>query len=258
MGENTGISWTDHTFNPWWGCAKVSPGCANCYAEAFSSRTGHEVWGPKSRRRLFGLDHWKEPLKWNDKAKSDGKPHHVFCGSMCDVFEKHPDTAEEFERLCSLIRLTPNLTWQLLTKRPERIKGTCPADILNQPNVWVGTSAEDQERWNLRVPVLVSSGAAVTFVSAEPLIGPVNPGPELFMLDWLVIGGESGAKKRQCDVAWIVDLARDAEAGGVAVWVKQDSALKPGQQGRIPDEIWKMKSFPKLAGQSNQNPAERL
>lgn len=245
MGKETGISWTDHTFNPWWGCTKISPGCQNCYAETFAIRTGHDVWGKNGKRRQFSQKHWNEPLAWNESARKEGKTHRVFCASMCDVFEDHPVANEERDRLWSLIRLTPHLTWQLLTKRPERIAGAAIADILNQPNVWFGTSAENQEYWDLRVPVLIKSGATVTFVSAEPLIGAINPGPELFMIDWLIIGGESGANRRPCSPDWIYDLAVDADAGGIPVFVKQDSSFKPGQQGRIPDEIWKMKQFPK-------------
>lgn len=246
--KTTDISWTTSTFNPWWGCEKVSPGCKNCYADAFSARLGLKLWGPGSTRRQFKLDHWKQPLHWDDAAKKSGQPHRVFCGSMCDVFEDHPIANEERERLWSLIHLTPHLTWQLLTKRADRIRQGLPDTwgMGGYENVWIGVSAENQEWWDKRVPLLVKIPCMTLFVSAEPLIGPIRPGPEIRSVNWLIIGGESGSKRRPCSPDWISELAFIADTSGTAVWVKQDSALKPGQQGRIPDDIWKMKRFPKL------------
>jgi len=85
--KNSKIEWCDHTFNPWWGCAKVSPGCAHCYAESLAKRTGNAVWGHESPRRFFGDSHWNEPLKWDAAAKAEGRRKRVFCASMADVFE---------------------------------------------------------------------------------------------------------------------------------------------------------------------------
>src|SRR5262245_42917072 len=115
MGHQSSIEWTDHTFNPWWGCTKVSPGCTYCYAETLSTRYGHTIWGPRAERRLFGDKHWQEPLKWNNTAEQIGKPARVFCASMADVFEDNHTLDLERERLWLLIGETPWLHWQLLT-----------------------------------------------------------------------------------------------------------------------------------------------
>ena len=120
MSERTAIGWCDHTFNPWWGCQRVSDGCARCYAEAMAKRTGNPVWGPGARR-FFGEKHWQEPVRWNAAAERLSVRRRVFCGSMCDVFEDRPDLVEPRGRLWRLIRATPHLDWLLLTKRPENI-----------------------------------------------------------------------------------------------------------------------------------------
>ena len=94
MGEKSAIEWTDHTFNPWWGCTKVSEACKHCYAEAFAKRTGHEIWGDAAPRRFFADKHWDEPKKWDRDAARDGVRRKVFCASMADVFEDRPDLVE--------------------------------------------------------------------------------------------------------------------------------------------------------------------
>src|ERR1035441_10524114 len=111
MGKDSSIEWTDHTFNPWWGCAKISPGCENCYAEAWAKRVGEKIWGPKQSRRLFGEKHWSEPLKWNVDAESEQRRKRVFCSSMADVFEARKDLDPWRERLWTLIGDTPWLDW---------------------------------------------------------------------------------------------------------------------------------------------------
>jgi protein gp37 len=158
MGKETGISWTDHTFNPWWGCLKVSPGCANCYAEAFAKRTGHDVWGPEAEYRTFGASHWKEPLQWNNDAAKAGVRRRVFCASMADVFDVRGPRSER-EKLWSFIRITPHLDWQLLTKRPENWMAMIPEDIMESENVWLGFTAEDQEHYDERKKYLQHVGS---------------------------------------------------------------------------------------------------
>lgn len=248
MGKDTAISWTDHTFNIAWGCEKVSPGCANCYAERDSKRYGQDVWGPKKPRRIFGDKHWAEPLKWNDAAANGGIRKKVFCSSMCDIYEDHPTIDSQRERLWDVIRQTPWLIWQLLTKRPERILTVTPWEIMGKENVWFGTSSENQHYWDERVSLIRNVRSKVRFVSAEPLLGPINPPfNDLCNLQWVIIGGESGPKRRDDGSAfeWIMDLAGDCLLAHVPVWVKQDCAMKPGQQGLIPDHIWNLKQFPK-------------
>lgn len=119
MAKNSRIEWTTHTFNPWWGCVKVSPACKHCYAESWAKRVGSNVWGIKAERRFFGDKHWSEPVKWNAAAAASGMRARVFCASMADVFEDRRDLDVHRIRLWKLIEATPRLDWLLLTKRPE-------------------------------------------------------------------------------------------------------------------------------------------
>lgn len=206
MAQDSKIEWTHHTFNPWWGCAKVSAGCKNCYADTFASRYGHNIWGVNADRRFFGDKHWNEPLKWNANARTAGERHRVFCASMADVFEDREDLHPARLRLLRLIHDTPHLDWLLLTKRPENIvpalmaalslfeaEDEDPANVgvgfhdwltrwvhhldgsTDYPaNVWLGTSVESQLLAYERIPHLLAAPAAVRFLSCEPLIGAVD------------------------------------------------------------------------------------
>lgn len=185
MGEVSKIQWTHATFNPWWGCTKVSPGCTHCYAETFSKRTGHNIWGKDASRRFFGAKHWAEPVKWNRDAMRDGERRRVFCASMSDVFEDMTTMpASEWEKvedarfkLFDLIERTHALDWLLLTKRPQNILPMIPARWREDrlpANVWVGTTVEDQKRADERIPHLLKVPAAVRFLSCEPLLGRVK------------------------------------------------------------------------------------
>lgn len=243
MGQETGIAWTDHTFNPWWGCVKVSPGCAHCYAEAWDARWKGGHWGKDAPRRFFGASHWREPLTWNAAAQLTGKRARVFCGSMCDVFEDRPDLEGPRADLFSVIRQTPWLDWQLLTKRPGNVLPLLPAGVvLPWPNVWIGTTVEDEIRAAERIPSLLEVPAVVRFLSVEPLLERVNlravsltgvarldalrghvAGPERHV-DWVIVGGESnqpGAPARPCALEWIEDIVGQCRAARVPVFVKQ-------------------------------------
>jgi protein gp37 len=235
MGATTGIAWTNHTFNPWWGCTKVSPGCDHCYAETFDKRVhgvGKGHWGKEAPRREFGEKHWNEPLKWNREAKKAGKPALVFCASMadwCDV-DAPPGAVE---RLHGLWKATPWLRWQMLTKRPARITANLPADWgSGYHNVWLGTTVEDQLRAESRVPVLLGVPAVVRFLSIEPLLESVS----LVLHDdevsarwntltmgihWVIVGGESGHGARPFHVEWARKLKAQCEQAGVAFFMKQ-------------------------------------
>ena len=180
MAQTTGISWTDHTFNPWWGCVKVSPACTNCYAERDSKRYGHDVWGSSSRRRFFSEKHWQEPLKWNKKAAADGVRRRVFCASMADVFEVLPDGHPDAEQMTSsrddlmvLICETPSLDWLLLTKRPEEMARYF-SDRPVPDNVIAMTTAENQEWLDKRINHLLAVPARRRGLSLEPLLGPIR------------------------------------------------------------------------------------
>src|ERR1035438_1812836 len=130
MGETTGISWTDATFNPWWGCTKVSPGCDHCYAETFDKRVfGVKAhWGKDAPRRLMSDHYWKDPIRWDKKAAKEGVKRKVFCASMADILDDDAPEGQR-ERLWDLIDQTPNLIWQLLTKRPQRYERYLPKDF---------------------------------------------------------------------------------------------------------------------------------
>lgn len=142
MSDTTRIEWCDHTFSPWWGCSRVSPACRSCYAEAWASRWGHEVWRRGGPRRMLSDAAWARPLKWNRDARRAGVPARVFCASMADVFEDHPQLPEPRKRLWDLIEATPDLHWQLLTKRAGNVAGMVPWGGSWPPNVWIGCSAE--------------------------------------------------------------------------------------------------------------------
>src|SRR5690606_14674702 len=126
MAKDSKIEWTHHTFNPWWGCAKVSPACKYCYAETWAKRIGSHVWGASAPSRFFTDKHWQDPLRWDAEAAERGERRRVFCASMADVFERRKELNEPRERLWKLIEETPHLDWLLLTKRPQNIALMAP------------------------------------------------------------------------------------------------------------------------------------
>lgn len=257
MGANSKIEWTTHTFNPWWGCVKVSPGCANCYAETFSKRTGHDVWGPAKTtpRRQLSEAHWQKPLAWNDAAKATGGRARVFCASMADVFEDHPGVTEARARLWALIDRTQHLDWQLLTKRPENVMRMIPGAWKDglPSHVWIGASVEDQQRANERIPRLLTIPARIRFLSCEPLLGPVDfsrvPDPyaakhahhhPLYVdggpcIHWVIVGGESGPGARPVHPDWARSLRDQCQAAGVPFFFKQWGAWAPDEGRSLTD-----------------------
>ncbi len=249
--QNSKIEWTDHTFNPWWGCVKVSPGCQHCYAETLNHRYGFSNWGPAktTSRRMMSENYWKQPLRWNKEAGAAGERRRVFCASMADVFEDHPQVMEPRARLFSLIEQTPALDWLLLTKRPENINLMAPWH--GEPgmyhgwpaNVWLGTSVENQEQADIRIPELLKVPAAVRFLSCEPLLGAVDittngylsagwAGATLPGIDWIIAGGESGPGARPMHPAWVRSLRDQCIAAGVPFFFKQWGEWAP-YDGRV-------------------------
>jgi protein gp37 len=230
MAKNSSIEWTHHTFNPWWGCAKVSPGCKNCYAETFSRRIGQDIWGRRADRRFFGDAHWREPLKWNAEAARNGVRSRVFCASMADVFEQREELLPVRERLWKLIAETRALDWLLLTKRPEYVSRFVPWDDNWPSNVWVGVTAENQHWATRRIPILLKLSAPVRFVSCEPLLGPVDLSPWIRggrRIDWVIAGGESGHKARPMNPEWARKLRDQCAAAGLAFHFKQWGHWRP-------------------------------
>ncbi len=233
MGKNSQIEWTHHTFNLVIGCAKVSPACANCYAEALSNRMGWAQWGPNGTRRVMSEAYWRKPLQWNREAAAAGERHRVFCSSLADVFEDHPVVNEQRERLWPLIEQTPNLDWLLLTKRPENFQRFLKVDALGYPpfNVWLGVTVENQEAAEKRIPELLITKASVSFVSCEPLLGPLrlrSIGGRLDALrsqfphlDWVIAGGESGQGSRPSHPLWFSNLRADCNEARVPFFFKQ-------------------------------------
>jgi protein gp37 len=224
VSTKTIIAWTDHTFNPVWGCRKISPGCAHCYAELLSRRYGFDLWGTE-KRRVFGPKYWQQPRKWDHEARMAGLRRRVFCGSMMDWCEDNPTTQREISRLWPVIRATPHLDWLLLTKRPERIEGTLPGDWgRGYPNVWLGTSIESDD-YVRRADYLRSVTAAVRFISYEPALGPL-PSLNLDGIDWLIQGGESGAGFRAMPHEWARQMRDRCRDAGVAYFFKQSAAIR--------------------------------
>lgn len=234
MSQQSAIEWTDHTFNPWWGCFKVSTGCKNCYAETLSERYGHNVWGLNNPRRTFGEKHWLGPIKWNAVAQQTGRRARVFCASMADAFEENPALDAERQKLWTLIEQTPWLDWQLLTKRPQNVLQMVPWTDTWPSNIWIGTSIEDQSAADLRLPFLRQIPAAVHFLSCEPLLGPLD-NLDLNEIDWLIAGGESGANARPCNPNWVVTLRDHCRNAGVAFFFKQWGGRTSKSGGRLLD-----------------------
>lgn len=270
--QKTNIGWTDYSVNPLkyrdtngrvrWACAKVSAGCTNCYSEALAKRwsRGADYNAGEVAKLTPYLDE-KELHQMRTSKKLAGT--RVFVGDMTDVFgEWVPD--ELLDRLFTTFAERPDVTWQVLTKRAERMRaflsdgGRCPAKW-PLPNVWLGVSCEDQTRADERIPHLLNTPASVRFISAEPLIGAIDlhgaryeiaPGrkhgavsPWKPSLDWVIVGGESGPRFRDCRVGWIEVIVRDTQHHNVPVFVKQDAHRLPGQPGRIPAEYF-VQQFP--------------
>jgi protein gp37 len=253
--ENSGVDWCDHTHNIWHGCTKKGPGCVNCYAECTSERYGHPgLWGDDAPRRFLSDSYWHNPLRWNRKAEAAGKPALVFCGSMCDWLEIHPneEIAEkqdaERQRLFELIDQTPCLIWLLLTKRLENWTKCVPERWLYEgmpPNVWLGATICTQEELDTIYPVVESIERmyhpAMTFLSLEPLLEPLCLEQGIYQVFsgtggeycpdiephsnpiWLIPGGESRQRGRcrKTKLAWLEYVIEYGFEHQFPVFVKQ-------------------------------------
>jgi len=226
MGAVTEIGWTDHTFNPWVGCTKVSPACDNCYAEGWAKRTGQgSLW--QGERRRTSASNWRQPLKWDRDAKAAGARRRVFCASLADVFDNQ--VPEEWrQELVGLIAMTPNLDWLLLTKRPQNVTKM----VQDLPwNVWLGTTVENQEEADRRIPHLVAAPARIRFLSCEPLLGELDLRAYFNRLDWVICGGESGPGHRAMAPVWARSLRNQCALFDVPFFFKQWGGRTPKAGG---------------------------
>ena len=257
MAETTDIEWADRTWSPWIGCTKVSPACDGCYAEhLMDTRMGRVEWGPHGERSRTSAGYWRKPLAWNREAKAADKTITVF-PSLCDPFDNQADPAVRREWF-DLIRATPNLTWLLLTKRPQNAVEMSEAAGGLPGNVALGATCEDQKRTNTNVPPLLVAkrtlGAKIAFLSCEPLLGPIDLtsvstmwfrsaevlngltgelsgmfgdpcGTRLPGLDWIITGGETDQgqhRARPTNPQWFRDIRDQCAAAGVPYLHKQN------------------------------------
>lgn len=291
MGEVTKIAWTGTltrdgrwlpgaTWNPWIGCAHASPGCLHCYAEdMMDTRYGKVVWGNgKDSTRVRTADtNWRNPYKWNRQAEQDGERKKVFCASLSDIGEDRPELEAWRAELLELPARTPWLDWLFLTKRPHLINiqfakatGMHPDEwFAKHPNVWIGTSVENQEWADKRIHHLLGINASIRFVSVEPQIGPVSfrsiplefgnvnalkrAGRYSNEIDWVIIGGESGNGARDFEVGWGRSLIDECAETGKPAFFKQTGSVAAKRygytgKGEEPEE-WpeylRVRQFPK-------------
>jgi protein gp37 len=239
MGVRSKIEWTDSTFNPWVGCTKIQrrrgvpSACDFCYAEKWAKRSGQVEWGDHPRRRTTEA-YWRNPQTWNGQARTFQTKHErrqrVFCASLADVFDNQVDPEWRAD-LFNLIRGCDQLDWQLLTKRPQNIRKMLPPDWGDgYSNVWLGTTTEDADAYQQRVPHLLEVRAAIHFVSYEPAIGPLGQlDIDGRSPDWVIIGGESGVRSdliRLTNPQWVRDAIAECRRVGAAPFLKQWGTYK--------------------------------
>jgi protein gp37 len=226
MADKSAIEWTEATWNPVTGCDPVSPGCAHCYAKTFAERwrgiPGHPY------EQGFDLRLWpqrlEQPLKWT-------RPRMIFVNSMSDLF--HEDIPLDYiEQVFEIMGRAEHHTFQILTKRHERLGALAP-ELTWHPNIWIGVSIENR-RFLHRADNLREVDAAVRFISAEPLLGRLE-GLDLSGIDWLIAGGESGAKHRPVKIEWLRELRDRCVEEGVAYFFKQWGGHRSKSGGRLLD-----------------------
>lgn len=217
MAEHSHIGWTDHTMNFWWGCHKIAPECARCYIGPIMRRAGREPFaGP------IPTKDWSKPRKWDRHAAQIGRRLKIFTCSMSDFFHPEADTLRP--AAWEVIRASPNLDWLILTKRPELVADRLPADWgQGFPNVWLGvTAGHPASLW--RVSCLKQLPARLRFISAEPLLGPLDLRPHLDgSIHWVITGCEQAGKhrRRAMDLQWVRDIDRQCQKAGIPHFFKQ-------------------------------------
>lgn len=247
MADNTLIEWATHTWSPWTGCTKLAhpkgSACDYCYAAAWAKRTGRpELW--QGERRRTSADYWQKPIKWDRRAAITGDRPRIF-PSLCDPFDNQVPTRWR-DDMWFRIDQTPHLNWLLLTKRPQNIAKMLPDPRTGVkpwgdgwPNVWLGTTAEDQDRYDQRWPHLAKIPAAVRFVSYEPALGPlIDLWAGSVRPDWLIAGGESGGHARPAHPDWFRDIRDYCAKVGTAFFFKQWGEWFPGELNDGGDRVY--------------------
>ena len=237
--KNTKIEWADHTFNPWWGCAKVGPGCDNCYAANIGNRFGVK-WGNGETRRKASKKQFSQPLKWNKQAAKAGIRPRVFCASMADVFDNEvPD--EWRTELWELIRITPNLDWLLLTKRIGNAAKMLPADYSAWPNLWLGATVVNQQEAERDIPKLMLLNSTIRFLSCEPLLGYIDFAAadvcKSHPIDWVIVGGESGPGARPINPIDLESIRDECINAGIPFFFKQWGEWFPRSQWEYNEDL---------------------
>lgn len=213
MGANSAIEWTNHSWNPWRGCIKVSPGCANCYMYRDQERYGRD---PRAIVRASPAT-FQAPRKWREPAK-------VFTCSWSDFFIEQADKWRD--EAWDIIKSTPHLTYQILTKRANMIKDALPDDWgEGYPNVWLGVSVES-EKYLYRLEFLSEIPAALRFISYEPALGPADFTAYTPKIQWIISGGESGPSARPANTEWFREVRNMCARNGVAYFHKQNGGRK--------------------------------
>jgi protein gp37 len=224
MGETTHIEWTEATWNPWHGCAKVSPGCAHCYMFRDKKRFGQD---PTAIVRSSDAT-FRAPLRWREARR-------IFTCSWSDFFIAEADAWRD--EAWKIISATRRHTYQILTKRPERILQNVPKTSGPLANVWLVISAENQKYFDIRWEILSDIPATVRGISAEPLLGPIDLTRALQsgLLSWVIVGGESGPHARPVDPRWVRDLRDQCVAERVPFFFKQWGGVFKNRHGRSLD-----------------------
>lgn len=223
--SKTGIEWTDKTWNPTTGCTKVSPGCHHCYAEAMVTRFPKAF--PTGFNFTIHQERLEQPKKWRT-------PSRIFVNSMSDLFHENLDFGY-LQEIFAVMRDTPWHIYQILTKRPQKL-ATLADKLEWSENIWMGVSVESQQ-YTHRIEALKTVPAKVRFLSCEPLLGPLNL--DLSLIDWVIVGGESGHQYRQMKLDWARNIRNQCQDLGVAFFFKQVGGKTPKAGGRLLDgEIW--------------------
>jgi protein gp37 len=231
MSLNTKIEWTDATWNPIRGCTKISPGCAHCYAETFAERFRGVAGHPYEQGFDFRLipEKLDEPLRWKS-------PRMVFVNSMSDLF--HESVADDYiEQVCRVMQQAHWHTFQVLTKRSERMRGLLQSRLrfaADEPHIWFGVSVENRKHGLPRIEHLREAPAGLRMLSVEPLLEDLGA-LDLSGIGWIILGGESGHGARPMQPEWVRSVRNQCQAASIPFFFKQWGGVRKNQSGRTLD-----------------------